>query len=437
MDNRNNSNEKTPDIEAALQTPKTPNLSLLRKEHVVSFNLPSFRRKYDDADDLPDITPELSTKLADLWDGDEVDEDRPVRTLIAAVRGHLDAINPYVEILKDSQRSWYECWRFLYKIALSLDNASEQSKFDRLYAAPESLHLEEVRARMNLGLADIEWEDAKRQYTDEIDKRSAEIADINTKIKEVTEATEMATLAKYNQKPATKKSQAAASSKATCWTSFLAFFAPKTRVPAQGLQAATGAEDATEFQAMRERLLKELNSELVFKSKNLEEYSERAPTKTTKYRETYNEVKARLLHDKIEYYRCQSKDVMLHCIRLYVLAFRTYYLIYGESPFADGKANSTAEPRIKQIYDEQDKLVLKAKDLFKQMVKGLKVQMSSFYCLQPDRCDFNKYLDNYNNIPKPEDRDAILSGKASDEMIERVFPEFEAPEVAFRLPSPK
>lgn len=436
MDNRK-PDEKSNDLEIALQIPKTPNLALHRKEHVVAFSLPSFRRKYDDADDMPDITPELSAKLNDLWDGEEVDEDRPVRTLIAAVRGHLDAINPYIENLKDSQRSWYECWRFLYKIALSLDNASENAKFDRLYAAPESLYLQEVRARMNLGLADIEWEEAKRKYIDEIDKRGAEIAALNVKIKEVSEATEMSALAKYNKKPAAKKSDVVSSPKVTCWTSFLSFFAPRSRAPQQVPAVAAVPQDAAEFQSLRERLLKEFNDELIFKTKNLQEYADIAPTKTTKYREAYNEVKAKLLHDKIDYYRCQNKEVMLHCLRLYVLAFRTYYLIYGESPFTDSKQAVSPLTRIKQVYDEQDKSVLKAQELFKQMVKGMKVQMASFYCLQPDRCDFNKYLDNYNNIPKSEDRDAILSGKAPDEIIDMVFPEFEAPEVAFQMPSPK
>lgn len=436
MDNRK-PEEKSNSLETALQIPKTPNLALHRKEHVVAFSLPSFRRKYDDADDMPDITPELSAKLNDLWDGEEVDEDRPVRTLIAAVRGHLDAINPYIENLKDSQRSWYECWRFLYKIALSLDNASENAKFDRLYAAPESLYLQEVRARMNLGLADIEWEEAKRKYIDEIDQRGAEIAAINIKIKEVTEATEMSALAKYNKKPSAKKSDVASSPKATCWTSFLSFFSPRSRAPQQVAAAVVVQQDAAEFQSLRERLLKEFNGELVFKTKNLQEYADAAPTKTTKYREAYNEVKAKLLHDKVDYYRCQNKEVMLHCLRLYVLAFRTYYLIYGESPFTDSKQAVSPLSRIKQVYDEQDKSVLKAQDLFKQMVKGMKVQMASFYCLQPDRCDFNKYLDNYNNIPKSEDRDAILSGKAPDELIDMVFPEFEAPEVAFQVSSPK
>ena len=191
-----------------------------------------------------------------------------------------------------------------------------------------------------------------------------------------------------------------------------------------------------DFQDLRAKLITQYNDEIKFKTDLLNIFGESAPKKSDNYRREWNEIKGKIMHDQIDFYRCQSKDVMLHCIRLYTLAFRTYYLIYGENPVADALSSLDADSRkTEKNYDEQDKLVLKAKDCFKQLVRGMKSNMSMFYCLQPDRCEFNKYLDHYVNIRSNEERDAILAGKATEEMLEKVFPDFESPEEAFKFPA--
>ncbi len=423
------------EIEINLLEPKTPDLSLRRKDHTVAFKLPHLHRKDSEADDLPDITPELMAKLNALWGLEDAVEDRPIHVLVRAVREHLDAINPYIEILKDYQRSWFECWQFMYKIAQNLDQAAEEQLNIKFYSVPESLRMLELRARANLGKDNTEWENAKLEYTIEFDKRRNKLVALEAKVKEITDAKDLTALIKYDvnlhEEPAAKKTP---SRKPGCLSFLYVLFTPKK--PVQPPVDVKAKQDEQSFQNLREKLLKRYQDELEFQTNNLNEFGEAAPKKSDKYSSEWKEIKAKILHHQIDFYRGQSKDVMLHCIRLYTLAIRTFYLIYGENPIADAKEQAMFEQkRIKQIYDDQDKLVMKAKECFKQMIKGLKSHLSLFYCLQPDRCEFTKYLSNYANIPKQEDRDAILAGKAEDDILEKVFPEFEAPEEAFKLPT--
>lgn len=440
MENRKQESKRDiqnlPEIEINLLEPKTPDLSLRRKDHTVAFKLPHPHRKDSEADDLPDITPELMAKLNALWGLEDAVEDRPIHVLVRAVREHLDAINPYIEILKDDQRSWYECWQFLYKIAQNLDHAAEEQMNIRFYSVPESLRLMELRARSNLGKDETEWEKAKIEYTIEFDKRREKIVELAAKVKEIADAKDLTALIKYDvslreppvvQQPAKRKPG--------CLSFLYVLFAPK-QAPQPSTTEKTNTDEQS-FQNLREKLLKRYQDELTFQTNNLNEFGEAAPKKSDKYSSEWKEIKAKILHNQIDFYRDQSKEVMLHCIRLYTLAVRTYYLIYGENPVADAKTfPMNDQKRIKQILDDQDKLVNKAKDCFKQMIKGLKSHLGLFYCLQPDRCEFSKYLSNYVNIPQQEARDAILAGNAPEEIMEKVFPEFEAPEEAFQVSPP-
>lgn len=428
--------KQLPDVEANLLEPKTPDLSLRRKDHTVAFKLPRPLRRDNEADDLPDITPELMAKLNALWGLEETAEERPIHVLVRAVREHLDAINPYIEVLKDYQRSWYECWQFLYKIAQSLDHAAEEHMNARFYSVPESLRLMELRARANLGKDEADWEKAKLEYTIEYDKRREKLVALEAQIKEIEEAKDLTSLIKYDinfHEPSKSAAQKIPSKKPGCLSFLYVLFAPKK--PQQPVVDEKAKQDEQSFQALKEKLLKRYKDEATFQTNNLNEFGDVAPRKSNKYSMEWKEIKAKILHNQIDFYRGQSKTVMLHSIRLYTLAVRTFYLIYGENPVADIKEIAALEQkRIKPIVEDQDKLVLKAKDCFKQMVKGLKSHLSLFYCLQPDRCDFTTYLTNYTKISSQADRDAILADKATDAMLEKVFPDFEAPEEAFQVP---
>jgi hypothetical protein len=362
------------------------------------------------------------------------------RVFPGAVRAHLDNINPYFEVMKDYQRTWFECWQFLYKIAQNLDHASEEFANQRFYSVPESFRLQELRARMNLGKADIEHQKAVNEFTNELDKRSAELADLQKKLKEITEAQDLAALAKYDMANAVKPSASVkntSSPKPGCCALFFSIFAPKKQQVQPVTVVDRSQQDAQNFQDLRAKLITDYNFQIQHKTGLYNDYGDNGPRRSDKYRSEWNEIKAKILHNQIDFYRAQSKEVMLHCLRLYVLAIRTYYIVYGENPVADEKKSSVLDAsRTKHVYDDQDKIVLKAKDLFKQMVKGMKSHMSLLYCLQPDRYEFSKYLDNYNNIQSQEDRDAVLAGKAGDDVLEKVFPEFESPEEAFQLPGP-
>lgn len=431
---------KLPDTESELLIPTTPDLSLRKMDRVVSFKLPKIHRRDSEADDLPDITPELMEKLKLMWNIENAVEERPIRVLVDAVRAHLDNINPYFDIMKDTQRTWFECWQFLYKIAQNLDNASESYANLRFYSVPEALRLQELRARMNLGKADTEHQAAVVEFTNELDKRLAEINDLQRKLQEITDAKDMAALSKYEMvygiKPAASV-KSASMPKPGCCALIFSLFAPKNRQAQPVVTVDRAQQDAQDFQDLRAKLITDYNYQIQHKTGLYNDYGDNGPTKSDKYRSEWNEIKAKILHNQIDFYRAQSKEVMLHCLRLYVLAIRTYYLVYGENPVADENKTSTIDAgRANHVYDDHDKIVLKAKELFKQMVKGMKGHLSLLYCLQPDRCEFMQYLDNYNNIKSQEDRDAIIAGKAADEVLEKVFPEFESPEEAFQLPKP-
>ena len=397
------------------------------------FRLPSSRWGDPEADDLPDITPYLIKKLGDSWNMKNLVDQSPISVIVSAVREHLDVMNPYFDILKDSQESWYQSWSYIYKIAQELDYAAESPDNEKFFSVSDSLRLLELQAHGNLGKADSDWEKAKINYTLEVDRRLAEIADIQKNIDLIKAANDVSSLEKYEEKPASFSSERKTGNP-VCFSMFGSLFGCLNKREESVLPAAPQTEQ--QLKDLRERLLVEYNNNLLFKTNNLNEFADMAPAKPTGYRQELNAVRAKILHQQIDYNRAQSKEVMLHCVRLYVIAFRTYYLVYGDNPLAEEKPYAFASNvTIEKIQDDTDKVAGKAKDIFQQMIKGMKSHFSSLYCLQPDRCGFDKYLDNYNHIKQAEIRGAILAGHATDEMIDVIFPDFESPDIAFRMPS--
>jgi hypothetical protein len=196
--------------------------------------------------------------------------------------------------------------------------------------------------------------------------------------------------------------------------------------------------DEQKLKSIRDRLLIEYNDNLTFKTNSLNEFCERAPLKPVKYRQAWNDIKARIVHDQLEFNRCQTKEVMLQCVRLYVTVLRSFHLIYGENPLAAVKRPLNAQHNsMTKISDEDEKTVGKAKELFKQMIVGMNNQLYHYYCLQPNRCDFTQYLDNFNRIADASIRDAILAGDKDDDLLAQLFTEFETPLEAFQLSASK
>ena len=93
-------------VEDMLLVKKVPDLALHKMGRTFSFKLPKHHRKDSEAEELPDITPELSDSLKVLWELRSLVEERPVKVMVNAVREHLEVINPYLEALKKSKRSW-------------------------------------------------------------------------------------------------------------------------------------------------------------------------------------------------------------------------------------------------------------------------------------------------------------------------------------------
>ena len=438
MDARIPEDKKVSQAESALMVARIPDLASKHLERVPSFKLPKINRKDNEADDLPDITPELTERLRSLWSLEDVFEEQPARMLVDAVTEYRNALNPYMETLSVTKLEWFQCWQRIYTIILDLANAVDSDRSDRFYSIPEALLMREKLASGNLGKADSDLEEARQVYVTEFDRRREELVALQAKIKEIENAKDTVTLDKLDTSITSvqrlRNQQAVA--KSECLSSFFSFFSCCQRSvdapPAAAVATNTTPQDQQVLQTKREKLLADYKHELTFKTDLLNEFGDRAPTRTDNYQTDLNEIKARIFHDKIDFYRCQSKDIMLHCLRLYVLSFRIYYLLYGEDPLLDPKKLAfQPKPKIKQLRDDvdiqRDQTLLKSKELFRQMMRGMKSHLNSFYCLQPDpdRCSFTNYLDNYTRIPKEEERDAILSGLATEEVLEKVFRDFE------------
>ena len=285
---------------------------------------------------------------------------------------------------------------------------------------------------MDISKADTEFAAANEAYTAEFDKGRQEIVRLEAKLKEIADAKDMATLAKYNKLHHAAKT----SKKPGCLSPFYAFFRYSPAKSAVTINVAT-PQGAQKFQELRDKLLREYEDEINFKTSSLNDFGDRAPKKQDNYRDAWRAVKAKIFHDQADFYRCQNRNVMLHCVRLYALTVGTYYRIYNENPFSGIKhADEEQFKTGSKINDNHDKSVQKAKALFRQMIKGMKSHLGLFYCLQPDRCEFLTYMDNYNHIQKPEDRDAILAGIVTEEIMQQLFRDFESPEEAFQVSQP-
>ena len=366
-------------------------------------------KRVSDADDLPDITERDINRLKLLWLPDVTQEEYPMRLLLKCIQQHLDMINPYFNALKDTQPTWYNGWRNLHKITQALSATLEVYKGMRFYAAPEDLTLAAAKANSNLHKADVEWELEKMQYSAEIDKRQKEIADIQANIKIISESNNFEVLNRYDV-----RKQPGPKAKPGCFSIFSSLF---RRAP-----AGTQQQDDAKLKLLRDRLLLEYNDNLIFKTNSLREFSEVPPAKTDHYQYELDHVMAELAHHKAEFYRCQSRDVMLHCLRIYLIASRLFDQVYSQND--DKLAPYNHKTATLKVREDDYKIAGKAKALFQQLIEGMYSGFYEFYCMQPSRYEFSQYLQNFNQIHMKETQEMILNGNASEEVLQLIFTEY-------------
>jgi hypothetical protein len=125
---------------------------------------------------------------------------------------------------------------------------------------------------------------------------------------------------------------------------------------------------------------------------------------------------------------------MLHCVRLYALTVRVYFKIYNDNPVQGPK-----EGQVEKVFNENEKGILNAKELFRQMVRGMKSHLNDYYCEQEqsDRCEFSYYMNNYQENLSEDEQDSLIAGKASAKVIDKLFPDFAAAEQALPSLQPK
>ena len=81
----------------------------LDKSKRVRFAIPSSHRKYSDADDLPDIDKFVMRSLEQTWVPKVLSKRSPLSQVVNAFRKHYDVIQPYMQVLKNTQPGWYDC----------------------------------------------------------------------------------------------------------------------------------------------------------------------------------------------------------------------------------------------------------------------------------------------------------------------------------------
>lgn len=368
-----------------------------------------------DADDKPDLPPSYLKELDVLWYIDSKSEDKPAVRFLNALRQHIDAIYPYFEDAEKQHPDWYDRINKMYQVMNGIENSLRLTKDERFYSIPNQLEQRELSARLAASQNDAKYLAATRHYPEEIDKRQMEIQESEKIIKLIESTVDTNILAQIKRPVISGKEKSA---KATGLSSL---FSRKSK-----------KESLT-----KEELLAEYQQHLAFQKKSLEIFRNDAPEKSLRFAEDHLEALADIKFHWLDFYSCLSKDVMLQCVRAYVLAYSTYYQIYLEYPIdEDRDIIHLHDRRIQQIQDDKplsdDELFAhKAKACFKQMLEGMKGNLMMFYCEQPNRRDFIKYLDNFKKIPDNKVRAAIIAGNDDPTIIDKVFPNFQTPMDAF------
>lgn len=376
-------------------------------------------KRISEADDLPDITPELLAELEAIWRHDDNIDQPYCDVLIKAVQGYFDAMNPYFETIKTTKADWWRGWSLMMEIVQMLYLATSDPANNQYYSIPDILRIKEIQARMNLDQDESDWLAMMDEYTTRLDKIREEIVAVQDKINLINTTKDWAVL-----KGLDKTTEAKPTPVSTSKPSFWSFFIPKSqRTTVVEVKTSDPLPASEEWQSMQARLLAQYNQELANKSSMYNDFAETSPKKPSYYRSEWNQVRAKIFHHQLEAARCQTKDVMLQCLRLYVLAFRIYFVIYNENPLTD--TNKPHSEPIKKILDKQDMqaehTMAKIKLIYQKFFQGMDALMKQLYCKTPDRCDFSEYLNKFNHLSSEAERSAVLAGHASEEVLQQIF----------------
>lgn len=312
-------------------------------------------------------------------------------------------------------KDWFERINKMYQVMKEIEDSLMLAKDNRFYSIPHLLEQKEINARLALSQSDAGYLAATRHYPEEIDRRQAEIMETERIIKLIESTADTNVLAQIKRPVLTNKE------KPVKLTGLSSLFSRKSNRAAP----------------TRDELLAEYQQNLAYQKKSLEIFRNDAPAKPTKFAEDYLDALADIKFHWLDFYGCLSKEVMLQCVRAYVLAYATYYQIYLEYPNEEDRdIVHLHDRRIQQIQDEQtlsedELLAKKAKACFKQMLEGMKSNLLLFYCQQPNRRDFIRYLDNFKKIPDNKVRAAIIAGNDDPTIIDKVFPNFQTQMEAF------
>lgn len=430
--------EKT-DAEVAFMgssVPKTPNLGRKNAKRV-TFDLPE--DNFEDADDLPDIDDDVQRRLNKLWLPKIYDNERPTQQVIDAVQEHIAVIDPYMDVLKEAQPGTHEMWQFMYDITLELANDVSDFEHKRFYSEPDRVKRNRLLAETNEERGREDYESYSKVYLEQLELRELEIKAIKSlyvdiaeakTVKDVNEILRIRTEIELNAREAIHNHTVGNFGNAlrernenrTCIDKF---FNKKVKPL---LKANAKPQEIAE---VLQKLKDEFESDVRLKEEEFNNVPN--PAMDGNLHEYTLKARAASLSDKLDFYRSQNRDVMMHCIRLYVIAFRTYVKLYGESPIQmdDDKGKGESIPL---IYGEEKESIFKVKPTFQKLVQGLKNNFDLYYCFQPDRYYFQEYLYNFNKFLNKDERDALLRGEFKDELMDKVFPEFETPTEAFVLP---
>lgn len=377
-------------------------------------------QRESEADSLPDITPELLAELAAIWRHED-NIDQPCRdVLMMATQGYVDAMNPYFESIKTANDDWWQGWNFLLGIFQTLYSVCSDPDNDQYTSIPDLLRIKEIQARFNLDQDLSDWDKMMEEYMDKLDAIRESIMAVQDKINLIKTTTDWRILKALDDIVAVKEEVTQSAPK----SGFLAFFRPKTKSKSAELPTIQPdpLPNSDVWKALQEKLLAKFNVEFADKTNAYNDFADQAPRRPDKYRKEWNLIRAKIFHHGLSASRCQTKAVMLHCLRFYLFSLKIYSVIYGESPLSTGVNNR--KPPIKKIMDDKDiqaeKTMAKIKLIYQQFFQGMNALMNQLYCLQPDRYEFKDYLGKFNHLPD-SDKNAILMGTASEEVLSKIF----------------
>lgn len=368
-----------------------------------------------ESDDKPDLTSSYLKELNTLWFVDSKSDEKPLTRFLIAMLQHVEAIFPYFEDSIKSRKDWFERINAIYRVMEDIENAQRAARDVRFYSVPRDLEQREISARFNLSKEKAKFDAAMQHYPAEIDRREEEIREIG-KIIQLIESTVDTQVISNIKRPANAGRD--------------------TQAPVSGV-ASIFKRKPKNVVVTKEQLLEEYKQHLAFQRKALEIFRNDAPTKSSQQEDVYLEALADIKFHWLDFYSCLGKEVMMHCMRAYVLAYNMYYQVYLEYPNEEDRELIHVQDRRMSAKHEQqtmshdEQLAKKAKVCFLQMLDGMKSNLLCFYCLQPNRRDFNKYLDNFKKISDSKSRQLFLAGNEDPVNVEKVFPNFQTPIEAF------